>query len=178
MCWCAVKQSINQSIFLVVSHSFTHLVLFFIHALLQLLVAKQYFFPVNLANFYEHLILLSYPLNCLQSQSNFLTLIIYNVNRSLQFTTKSRQYMSFSQFLEDSDSHVWTSHEFLITGDFDFHVDDLTESNCLVMAFRRPIYTFQLTGYATESNEKKYICCFMQANHAINNIYKLISFLN
>jgi len=26
--------------------------------------------------------------------------------------------------------------------------------NCLVMASRRPIYTFQLTGYATESNEK------------------------
>jgi len=46
------------------------------------------------------------------------------------------------------------------------------------MASRRPIYTFQLTGYPTESNEKKYICCFMRANHAINNIYKLISFLN
>jgi len=26
--------------------------------------------------------------------------------------------------------------------------------NCLVMASRIPIYTFQLTGYATESNEK------------------------
>jgi len=38
--------------------------------------------------------------------------------------------------------------------------------------------SFQLTGYATESNEKKYICCFMRATHAINNIYKLISFLN
>jgi len=41
------------------------------------------------------------------------------------------------------------------------------------MASRRPIYTFQLTGYATESNEKKYICCFMRVTHAINNIYNL-----
>jgi len=32
------------------------------------------------------------------------------------------------------------------------------------------IYTFQLTGYATESNEKKCICCFMRMTHAINNI--------
>jgi len=47
---------------------------------------------------------------------------------------------------------------------------------CLVMAYRRPIYTCQLKGYATESNEK-YVCCFMRVTHAINNIYKLISFL-
>jgi len=26
--------------------------------------------------------------------------------------------------------------------------------------------------------KKKYICCFMRATHAINNIYKLMSFLN
>jgi len=44
------------------------------------------------------------------------------------------------------------------------------------MASRRPMYTLQLTGYATESNEKKCICCFMRVTHAINNIYKLISF--
>jgi len=50
--------------------------------------------------------------------------------------------------------------------------------NCLVMASRRPIYVFQLTGYATESNETKFICCFLRATHTINNIYKLISFLN
>jgi len=59
---------------------------------------------------------------------------------------------------------------------------------CLVMASRRPIYTFQWTGYTTESNEKKYfavlcewltplttfmnwkvfwinICCFFYENH-------------
>jgi len=45
------------------------------------------------------------------------------------------------------------------------------------MASRSPIYACQLTGYATESNEKKHICCFMRVTHAINNIYKLISFL-
>jgi len=44
------------------------------------------------------------------------------------------------------------------------------------MASRRLIYAIQLTGYATESHEKKYVCCFMRATHAINNIYKLISF--
>jgi len=38
------------------------------------------------------------------------------------------------------------------------------------MASRRPIYTFQFTGYATELNEKNIF--------AVNNIYKLISFFN
>jgi len=28
------------------------------------------------------------------------------------------------------------------------------------------------------SQMKKYICCFMRANHAINIIYKLVSFLD
>jgi len=46
------------------------------------------------------------------------------------------------------------------------------------MASRRPIYTFQLTDYATDSNENKYVGCFMRVTHAINNIYKLISLLN
>jgi len=46
----------------------------------------------------------------------------------------------------------------------------------LVMESRRPIFTFQLTCYATESNAKK--CCFMRATHAIYNIYKLICFMN
>jgi len=44
------------------------------------------------------------------------------------------------------------------------------------MASRRPIYACQLTGYATESNEKIYLL-FMIVIYAINNIYKLISFL-
>jgi len=47
-----------------------------------------------------------------------------------------------------------------------------------VMASRRLIYAFQLTGYASESNEKKYICRFMLAIHAISIIYKLLSFSN
>jgi len=46
------------------------------------------------------------------------------------------------------------------------------------MASRRPIETFQLTGYMLLSQMKKYICCFMGVTYAINNIYKLISFLN
>jgi len=29
----------------------------------------------------------------------------------------------------------------------------------------RPDDTFQLTGYATESNKNKYICCFMPVTH-------------
>jgi len=45
------------------------------------------------------------------------------------------------------------------------------------MASRRPIYTFLLTGYATESNEKN-IFAVLCERHAINNIYKLISVLN
>jgi len=38
---------------------------------------------------------------------------------------------------------------------FLIYINDLVDSVCcLVMAFRKPIYTFQLTGYATKSNEK------------------------
>jgi len=62
-------------IFLVDSLSLTLLVLFLNHALLQSLVAAQHFFSLNLANVYPHLLLLVKPLNCIQSQSNFLTLI-------------------------------------------------------------------------------------------------------
>jgi len=62
-------------IFLVDSPTLTLLVLFIIHALLQLLVAAQHFFSVNLANISPHLLLFLNPLHCLLSQSNFLTLI-------------------------------------------------------------------------------------------------------
>jgi len=41
-----------------------------------------------------------------------------------------------------------------------------------LMAFRRHKHTC----YATESNKKTYICCFMRATQAINKIYKLIHF--
>jgi len=66
-------------LFLVDSPSLTLLILFLIHALLQSLVAEQHFFSVNLANFSPHLLLLLHPLNCLQSQSNFLTLILFYI---------------------------------------------------------------------------------------------------
>jgi len=116
------------------SPSLTLLVLFLIHALLQSLVAAQHFFSVNLANFSSHLLLLLNILNCLQSQSNFLTLIWLYIHRPPQSKTKSRHSVSFSQFLEDFQtliSSVSTSYEFLITGDFNIHVDDHTNSNAI-----------------------------------------------
>jgi len=57
-------------------------------------------------------------------------LALNNICRPPQSNTKSRHYVSFSQFLEDFQtliSSVSTSpHEFLITGDFNIHVDDFT----------------------------------------------------
>jgi len=44
------------------------------------------------------------------------------------------------------------------------------------MASRRPIYTFHLTRLCYWVKWTKYICCFMRATHAINNIYKLIPY--
>jgi exonuclease III len=62
-------------------------------------------------------------------------LALYNIYRPPQSTTKSRHSVSFSQFLEDFQtliSSVSTSpHEFLITGDFNIHVDDPTDSNAI-----------------------------------------------
>jgi len=74
-CLLTLHLLINLMLFLVDSPSLTHLVLFPIHSLLQSLVAAQHFFSVNLANFSPHLLLLLNLLNCLQSQSSFLTLI-------------------------------------------------------------------------------------------------------
>jgi len=60
-------------------------------------------------------------------------LALYNIYRPPQSSTKSRHYVSFSQFLEDFQTlipSVSTSpHKFLITGDFNIHVDDLADSN-------------------------------------------------
>jgi len=62
-------------------------------------------------------------------------LALYNTYRPPQSNTKSRHSVTFSQFLEDFStliSSVSTSpHEFLITGDFNIHVDDLTDSNAI-----------------------------------------------
>jgi len=123
-------------LFLVDSPSLTLLVLFLIHALLQSLVAAQHFFAVNLANFSPHLLLLLKPLNCLQSQSNFLILIyLYITSIILLYLIPNLGILCLSQFLEDFQtliSSVSTSpHEFLITGDFNIHVDDLADSNAI-----------------------------------------------
>jgi len=62
-------------------------------------------------------------------------LALYNVYRPLQSTTKYRHSVSFSQFLEDFQNFISTvltlPHEFLITGDFNIHVADLTDSNAM-----------------------------------------------
>jgi len=62
-------------------------------------------------------------------------LALYNIYRPPQSNTKSRNSVSFSQFLEDFQtliSSLSTSpHEFLITGDFNMHVNNLTDSNAI-----------------------------------------------
>jgi hypothetical protein len=60
-------------------------------------------------------------------------LTIFNIYRPPSSSAKSRDTASFSQFLEDFQTLVslasTTPHEFLITGDFNIHVDDHTDSN-------------------------------------------------
>jgi len=62
-------------------------------------------------------------------------LALYNIYCPPQSSTKSWHSVSFSQLLEDFQtliSSVSTSpHEFLITGDFNIHVDDLANSNAI-----------------------------------------------
>ena len=62
-------------------------------------------------------------------------LTIFNIYRPPSSLAKSRHTASFSQFLEDFQTLIssisTTPHEFLITGDFNIHVDDLTDSNAL-----------------------------------------------
>ena len=59
-------------------------------------------------------------------------LTVYNIYRPPSSSAKSRATSSFSQFLEDFQTLVslasTSPHEFLITGDFNVHVDDLTDS--------------------------------------------------
>jgi len=78
-----------------------------------------------------HLLLLSNPLNCLQTQSNCLTLIwLYRPPQSI---TIYRNYLAFFQFLEDFQTLISSGstcfRDFLITGDN--HVDDLTVFNAI-----------------------------------------------
>ena len=63
-------------------------------------------------------------------------LSLFNIYRPPSSSSvKSRDSSSFSQFLDDFQtliSFISTSpHDFLITGDFNIHVDDLTDSNAL-----------------------------------------------
>jgi len=62
-------------------------------------------------------------------------LAVYNIYRPPQSNTKSRHFVSSSQFLEDFQTFISfvskSPHEFLITGDLNIHLDDLTESNAL-----------------------------------------------
>jgi len=77
----------------------------------------------------------SYELSSVTIKLSHSNLALYNIYRPPQSNTKSRHSVSFSLFLEDFQtliSSVSTSHyEFLITGDFNIHVDDLTDSNVI-----------------------------------------------
>jgi HEPN domain-containing protein len=62
-------------------------------------------------------------------------LTLYNVYRPPPSTAKSRLSMSFSQFLDDFQTLISSAatcpHEFVITGDFNIHVDDITNPNTI-----------------------------------------------
>jgi exonuclease III len=62
-------------------------------------------------------------------------LAVYNIYRPPLSPAKSRHSVPFSQFLEDFQTLIstisTTPHEFVITGDFNIHVDDLTDSNSI-----------------------------------------------
>jgi len=77
----------------------------------------------------------SFELSSVTIKLSHSNLAQHNIYRPPQSNTKSRHYVSFSQFLEDFQtlvSSVSTSpHEFLITGDFNIHVDDLADSNAI-----------------------------------------------
>ena len=62
-------------------------------------------------------------------------LTLYNIYRPPLSSAKSRPSVSFSQFLNDFRTLIssvsTTPHEFVITGDFNIHVDDSTDSNAI-----------------------------------------------
>ena len=62
-------------------------------------------------------------------------LSLFNIYRPPSAFAKSQNTASFSQFLDDFQtiiSSISTSpHDFLITGAFNIHVDDLTDSNTM-----------------------------------------------
>ena len=77
----------------------------------------------------------SFELSTLAIKLPRTNLALYNIYRPPQSTAKSRLSSSFSQFLEDFRtliSIVSTSpNEFVITGDFNIHVDDPSDSNSI-----------------------------------------------
>jgi Endonuclease-reverse transcriptase len=62
-------------------------------------------------------------------------LTLFNIYRPSSSPAKSRNLASFPKFLEDFQTHISSittiSFEFLITADFNIHVDNLTDSNAL-----------------------------------------------
>ena len=62
-------------------------------------------------------------------------LSLFNIYRLPFSSAKSQDTASFSQFLDDSQTLIsptsTSAHDFLITGNFNIHVDDLTDSNTL-----------------------------------------------
>jgi len=150
---CLITRPLHNCVmvFHVVSPSLARLVLFLIHALLRSLVVAEQLFFVNLANSSPHLLLLSTPLNCSQSRSNLLRLI-WLYYRHPQASTKSRHSVSFSQFLEYLQtliSSVSTTNEFLITGDFNIHVADPTDSRPNAIQFLSLLDHVDLTQHVS-----------------------------
>jgi len=93
---------------------------------------------VNLANFSHSTTTAtfkSFELSSVTIKFPHSNLAFYNIYHPPQSNTKSWHSVSFSQFLEDFQtliSSVSTSpHEFLITDDFNIHVDDLADSNAV-----------------------------------------------
>ena len=78
----------------------------------------------------------SFELSSITFKSSKSKLTVHNVYRPPpSSSTKSRKFVSFSQFLSDfSDllsSICTTPHDFIITGDFNIHVNDLSNSDTI-----------------------------------------------
>jgi len=67
------------------------------------------------------------------------SLTIFNVYRPPRATTKTRMAMPFSLFLREFNTFIsfaaTTSHEFLITGDFNLHLDHPDDSQVKQLLF-------------------------------------------
>jgi exonuclease III len=119
--------------FLMVSLSSAHLVLLLIHHPLQMWVAAQDFLLVSLPLLSTLTpVFKSFELSAVMIKHPLSNLALYIIYHPPQSSVKSRLSSTFSQFLEDFKtliSSFSTSHEFFITGDFNIHVDDQSDSN-------------------------------------------------